>query len=218
MSSVVEICNLALSNIRAGSINSLTEGSLQAQQCSLKYTILRDRCLREISWQFNHKIRALSLVTTEVYNWAYAYSYPQDCLKIKRLIASYEGIRSGQSGAITRCGDDMVNTLSSRRVQVPYEVFNFNDNKIIATNEPDLYIDFSAKVTDPNLFSDDFILALSHLLASEIAIPIVGAELGRALRNDSIQLYRQYLASAIATDMNDQYFMQAESDFINVRN
>ena len=45
MASEVEICNLALSNIRAGSINSLTEGSLQAQICKLKYPILRDLCI-----------------------------------------------------------------------------------------------------------------------------------------------------------------------------
>lgn len=215
MSSVIEICNLALSNIRAGSINSLNEGSLQAQQCKLKYAILRDRCLREISWQFNHKIRPLAPVTTDVYNWAYAYSYPQDCLKIKRLVGQQEGIPFGQTGISMH--NQMMRVGDLRR-QIPYEVFNFDDNKVIATNDPNLHIDFSAKVTDPNLFSDDFIIALSHLISSEVAIPIVGAELGRALRNDSLQLYRNYLASAIATDMNDQYFMPSESEFINVRN
>ena len=60
-------------------------------------------------------------------------------------------------------------------------------------------------------------MALSHLISSEVAIPIVGAELGRALRNDSLQLYRNYLSSAMATDMNDQYFIPSESDYINVR-
>ena len=85
MASEIEICNLALSNIRAGSINSFTEGSLQAQQCNLKYSILRNRVLKE-SWGFNHKIRALSVLTTEVFNWVYAYQYPTDCLKINRLV------------------------------------------------------------------------------------------------------------------------------------
>lgn len=218
MASEVEVCNLALSNIRAGSINSFTESSIQAQLCKLKYPILRDRCLREIPWQFNHKIRALAAVTTDIFNWAYAYSYPVDCLKIHRLVGSFEELPAGSSDVASRLLDSRVINLKEQRQQIPYEVFNFDNNKIIGSDQPELRIDFAAKVTDPNLFSDDFIMALSHLLASELAIPIVGAELGRALRNESLQLYRQYLASAMATDMNDSYFLPRESDFVTVRN
>lgn len=217
MASEVEICNLALSNIRAGSINSLNESSLQAQVCKLKYPILRDRCLREIPWQFNHKIRALASVTTDIFNWAYAYSYPVDCLKIHRLVGSFEELPAGSSDVASRVLDSRVIPLKDVRRQIPYEVFNFDDAKIIGSDQPELRIDFASKVTDPNLFSDDFVMALSHLLASEVAIPIVGAELGRALRKDSLELYRQYLASAMATDMNDQYFMPSESDFVTIR-
>ena len=218
MSSEVEICNLALSNIRAGSINSLDEGSLQSQVCKLKYPILRDRCLREIPWQFNHKIRALASVTTDIFNWAYAYSYPVDCLKIRRLVGSFEELPAGSSNVASRLLDSRVIPLKDIRRQIPYEVFNFDNTKLIGSDQPDLRIDFAAKVTDPNLFSDDFIMALSHLLSSELAVPIVGAELGRALRNDSLQLYRGYLASAIATDQNDQYLVPSESDFVTIRN
>lgn len=199
MSSEVQICNIALSNIRAGSINSLNEGSLQAQVCKLKYDILRDRCLREIPWQFNHKIEPLAPVTTELFNWGSAYSYPNDCLKIRRLISSTEGV-------------------SVDRRQIPYEVFNVDDRRVIGSNQSNLLVEFAAKVTDPNLFSDDFMMALAHLLSSELAVPIVGAELGRALRNDSLQLYQQYLKSAIATDQNDQYLANQESEFITIRN
>ena len=218
MASEVEICNLALSNIRAGSINSLDESSLQAQVCKLKYPILRDRCLREIPWQFNRKIRALASVTTDIFQWSYSYSYPVDCLKIHRLVGQYEELPIGSNDVVSRLLDSRVRSPTDLRRQIPYEVFNFDDNKLIGSNQPDLRIDFAAKVTDPNLFSDDFIMALSHLLASEVAIPIVGAELGRALRNDSLQLYRQYLASAMSTDMNDQFLNPGESDYVNIRN
>jgi len=218
MASEIDVCNLALSNIRAGSINSLNENSLQAQLCKLKYSILRDRCLREIPWQFNHKIRALSPVTDNIFNWAYLYSYPADCLKINRLIGEYEEIPAGSADIASRLLDSRVRSPTDLRRQIPYEVFNFDNNKVIGSNQPNLRIDFVAKVEDPNLFSDDFILALSHLLASELAVPVVGAELGRALRNDSLQMYKQYLASAIATDMNDQFLQAGESDYVNVRN
>lgn len=217
MTSEVEICNLALSNIRAGSINSLNEGSIQAQMCDLKYPILRDRCLRELPWQFNRKIRALASVDTDIFNWSYAYSYPVDCLKVHRLIGEYEQMLEGQSDVISRALDSRVIPATDLRQQIPYEVFNFDNNKTIGSNQANLRIDFSAKITDPNLFSDDFIMALSHLISSEVAIPIVGAELGRALRKESIQLYREYLASAISADMNDQYFTPRQSDYVNVR-
>jgi len=217
MASEVEVCNLALGNIRAGSINSLKEGSLQAQTCKLRYPILRDRCLREIPWQFNRTIRALATVTGDIFNWAYAYQYPVDCLKIHRMIGAFEELPAGSADVVSREIDSQVLPLKDIRSQIPYEVFNFDNNKLIGADQCDLRIDFAVKVTDPNMFSDDFILALSHLLASEIAIPIVGAELGRALRKDSLQLYKEYMSSAIADDMNDQYFTPPESDFVTVR-
>jgi len=217
MTSEVDICNMALANVRGGSIGSLAELSLPANACRLKYPILRDRCLREIPWQFNRKIRALAPVTVDVFNWAYAYQYPVDCLKINRLVGSYEGIPAGSSGVVSRALDSQVISLKDARRQIPYEIFNFDGSKTIGSDQPDLRADFAAKVDDPTLYSDDFILALSHLLASEIAVPIVGAELGRALRNDSLQLYRQYFDAAIASDQNDQYFTPGESDFVTVR-
>lgn len=218
MSSEIEVCNLGLSNIRAASINSLTEGSIQAQYCRLWYPILRDRCLREIPWQFNRKIRALSSSSVDVFNWAYAYAYPTDCLMIHRLVGSYEELPAGSSSVVARRLDSRVLPLKDIRTQIPYEVFNFDNNKVIGADQQELRIDFAAKVDDPNLFSDDFIIALSHLLAANLAVPIVGAELGRALRSDSLQLYKQHLAAAISTDMNDQYLVPGESDLVTVRN
>lgn len=217
MSSEVEICNLGLSNIRGGSINSLDEGSLQAQQCKLKYPILRDRCLTELPWSFNRKIKALSLLTTEIFNWAYAYQYPTDCLKVHRLVGAHEELANADADVVSRLLDSQLLPLKDLRTQVPYEVFNFNNNKVIGTNEADLRIDYAAKITDPNLFSFDFIMAFSHLLSSELAIPVVGAEVGRQLRSDSLQLYKTYLDAAIANDLNDQYDTPALSEFETIR-
>lgn len=215
MSSEVEICNLALSNIRAGSINSLNEQSLQAQICKLKYPFMRDRCLRDGSWQFNRKITALALLDTDIYNWVYAYQYPSDCLIIHRLIGSQE--QANSAGVSPRTLDSQLIPIGNLRQQIPYEVFNFNDKKVIGCNSSGIRIDYAAKTENTNLYSDDFILALSHLLASEIAIPIIGAEAGRTLRSDSLQIYTSYLNAAMAHDMNDRYLDSNESDFISVR-
>jgi hypothetical protein len=217
MPSEIEVVNLALSNIRAGSINDLNEASLQAQVAKLKYPFMRDRLLREIPWQFNRKLRALSLLTTDLFTWAFSYQYPVDCLKILRLVPAFEEITAASADVVSRRRDSEVRSLKSLRQQTPYEVFNVDDNKVIGSDDAELRVDYAAKVTNPNLFSDDFILALSHLLAAEMAVPLIGAETGRQLRSDEMTLYQAYLDSAIADDMNDGYHTPPESEFILVR-
>ena len=60
-------------------------------------------------------------------------------------------------------------------------------------------------------------MALSYLLAAEIAVNIVGAELGRALRADSFKMYQNYLNSAIANDLNEQYQPVLDSEYVIAR-
>lgn len=218
MTSVVEICNLGLSNIRGGSINSLTEGSIQAQQCKLKYPILRDQALRDSPWQFAHKIKALALLSDELFNWCYVYQYPTDCLYINRVmlnIATYSSA-SGQSDAISRARDPELYSPNLDQ-QVQYKIYNIDDNKVIACNEADIRIDYRARVTDTNLFDSQFVLMLAQLVGSELAMPVVGGELGRKLRSDSLAMYTEYREAAITTDANEQYTPAPESDFVTVR-
>jgi hypothetical protein len=217
MTSKVDICNMALSDIRAGGINDIDEATPQARACRLKYDVVRDRLLTEIAWQFNRSIRPLAPVTTEIFNWTYAYQYPVDCLKINRLIGEYEELTSDSSGYVSRRLDDSLFSVNQHRQQIPYEVFTFNGSKLIGTNEENLRIDFAMKVSDPNAFSNDFVLAFAHLLASEIAVPLVGGDKGRQFRSDSLQLYREYVGAALSNDLNDQYSMASESEFITVR-
>lgn len=214
MTSVVEICNMALAHCRAGSINNINEFSLQAQQCRLWFDITRDKALTETNWKFARTIQPLALTTEKLFNYAFAYRYPADCLKMERLVNSFEEITSEISGA-SRYRDGLFNELKSK--QIPHEMFNVNNVTLIGANLPDLRIDYTKRVTDPNLFSIDFIHALSHLLASNIAIPITGVDVGRRIRSDSLTLYQQYLSSAVAGDSNEKYYTQPESEFVTAR-
>jgi len=202
MASEVDICNIALSNIRAKTINSLNENSLQAQNCKLFYPILRDQLLEDTPWQFAHKSKPLSLTTLVNFNWRYVYQYPIDCIRINKLMIDYEGIRDETFG-------------STRKVQ--YEVMNIDDMKVIVSDQQCLHIDYRAKITDVNLFSNLFRMTLSHLLASEIAIPIIGAEMGRQLRSDNYQIYETYLNSAIGSNNNERHIAVPESEFITTQ-
>lgn len=215
MTSEVEICNLALSNIRGGSINSLTESSVQAQNCKLKYPLMRDQLMRDAPWQFAHKIKALALLTDELFNWANVYQYPSDCLQINRLLLNFEEVESGN--ALSNWYYDPALLAPNPDRQVKYQIYNTDDNRVIGANETELRIDYRAKITDPNLFDSQFVIMFSYLLSSELAIPIVGGKLGREFRADSLKIYQQYYDAAVASNENEQYIPPAESDFVTIR-
>lgn len=217
MTTDVEICKLALSNIRAGSLNSLDDATLPAQMCKLKYPILRDFLLGQLTWGFARSIKALAVVTTEVFTWSQIYSYPSDCLKMLRLVGPQEELANASTSLLQRLFDEQVLPAGSLRNKIPHEIFTIDGNKLIGTNDEDLRIDYTVKITDPTLFSMEFVMALSHLLSSELAIPLVGVKDGRSLRSDSLQIYNQYLLDAMSSDANEDYLEQEESEFIAVR-
>lgn len=204
MASIVDICNIALSNIRAGSINSLQEGSLQAQQCSLKYPLIRDTLLTQAHWGFAGNIAKLAVLTTTVPHWNYAYQYPPDCLQIRKLM-----LPNGNVPAYI---------LDKFDAQIPYKIMNpTGNNRIIVANVPTLEMDYTVKVEDPNMFDESFIQALTWMMAAELAVPIVGSETGRPLRSDALEMYKSYLATAVTDTLNEQFHQTRESDFITVR-
>ena len=213
MASEVEIYNMALSEIRAGSINSFTEPSLQAQHGKLKYPFLRDMLLSNTPWGFAHKVDVLAVLTDDLFNWVYAYQYPSDCLHINRLILNYEEVTSETGALRTRHIEDVYAPDLDR--QVKYELQNVDGNRVIAANEKELRISYRKKITDPNLFSPLFTQAFVQLLAANVAVPIVGAEVGRPLKSDAFTLYTSYIEEAAAEANNQNYSEPRDSEFIN---
>jgi hypothetical protein len=217
MASEVEICNLGLSNIRAAAINSFDDGTVSAINCKLKYPILRDQVLTDAAWQFAHKLKPLNLLTDEVFNWRYAYQYPSDCLYINYLVPNISEIDHDSVGTSAYYRDplrDHMNLYST----IKYEIININSNLVIVSNEPDLRIDYRAKVTNPNLFTTTFRMALSHLIGAELAIVLAGVEKGAPLRQQELQLYEAYLNNAISANANEQYTTVEDSEYVTVRN
>jgi hypothetical protein len=98
MSSEVEICNLALSHIKAGTINSMVNTSSEAaRKCALYFGPARDAVLRDHQWNFAQKIRSLAPFTMpEGYGnrFRYAYMYPVDALKVHRVYAANSSTKS----------------------------------------------------------------------------------------------------------------------------
>lgn len=216
MASEVEICNLALGHIRAGSINELTESSIQAQNCKLLYPILRDQTLIDVPWQFAHRVTPLAVLSdVEIFNWTYAYQYPTDSLQINQLL-----LDSSEVSTATSASEAYLYNLQVPNVnrQVEYKIYNDNNNRVIGANATLLRADYRAKITNTLMFDAQFIMALSHLLAAELAVPIIGGETGVALRGQSFSIYRTYVDAAIAANSNEQYAATTDSEFVTVRN
>jgi hypothetical protein len=219
MSTVIEICNMALGSVRGQSINSLTETSLQAQLCSLHYENCRDQVLKEADWGFNKtRVPLAALSGVEVFNWSYVWTYPLDCLKINHLIRNIEEYTPATATTPpTRFYYENRQNIDLYP-RVEYGLFINSGTRIIATREGELRIDYRAKVTDATLYPPNFVSALSSLLGARLALPLAGVKDGRALRQDCFEMYNSFLAQASDDNANEQQYDQQESEFIVIRN
>jgi len=221
MASVVEICNKALGNIRSTGINSLTEPSLQAQQCKLRYDDVRDTVLAAAPWGFNKIITTLALLSAEsVHNWLYVYQYPSDCLYIDRIISSYEYFTDvtlySPLDNLGVSSPDLSRKIPFEKVAIP-TADRSSANRVIATNEQYAYVQYRAQINDPNVYDAKVREAIGWLLAAEIAVPICGAETGRGLRAEALKMYQSYLPDASADDLQQRYSAPRESTLVTGR-
>lgn len=183
MSTVIEICNDALANIRAQSINSLDDPSLQAQYCKLKYPIARNKVLREFNWNFATRTQALALRTELLPAWGYTYAYPSDCLKIQ--LATPENVF----------------TIND---SVPFEVTTVLNgtvfDRVIGSNTTNMFARFTYIVDNPILFDSLFSVMLSWYLSSVLAVPLLGEGKGIRMSKYAEEKYDMLLQSALKND------------------
>lgn len=226
MTSKVELANTALAHIRAQSINSFTEASLNAQYVNLFYDQVRDSMFRDHNWNWARSEKPLALLAdVDLFDFAYSYQYPSDCLRINYLKSPLNQVNSTTEGFAFRphyYDDNPYNDLASRRLRIPYAIRNIDGNRVIGANEPDLWVDYRLSVTDPNKYDSTFRLAFPWYLAAHLAMPILGGEVGRAERGVCMQMYVEAIKASMADDMNEEDSGIKggieESEFILARN
>ena len=76
--------------------------------------------------------------------------------------------------------------------------------KVIGSDLSESYLQYTMDVTDTTLFDDNFVEAFAWYLAAQIAVPIVGAEKGREMRRDALQLYTSFMTEAKANNANER--------------
>lgn len=194
MASEVDICNLALSHLGdKATVASLSppEGSAQAEHCARFYPIARDTLLESHAWKFATRRAALAQLDTPSFNWSFAYAEPNNALRIISILpATSQPDEQGQ----------------------PFETMADADGTpLIFTDLEDATAVYTAVVTDTTKFSPLVVDALSRLLASYLAGPIIKGDAGKAEAKAQFQMFRVALSLAVESDANQRRVVPTHS-------
>lgn len=196
MASAVDISNLALSHLgdEAGvTAISPPDGSPQSKLCGRFYPMARDALLEMRPWTFATRRAALAEVTNNPVadDWSYAYALPSGCLRPLALLVPGAPERALGTGADSDAGSYsyLVETTEA-------------GSKILYTNVEGAYLRFIAAVTDTTKFTHGFVSALSRLLASYLAGPIIKGDAGAKVAQGQLRIFEAEYAEAAAADAN----------------
>jgi hypothetical protein len=164
----VDICNIALSRVRAKSIGSLTEQSAQAEQCRIFYPEARNLVLSLVDWPFNKATITMAQKTTTPAEWAFAYAYPTDCLRVRYVLPTGSGLIDNYRGY-----DDRLTQYD--QIQVAFDVqLDENGDQVIVTNYDQARLVYSKRVSDVRLFGQMVTEMIAYRLAMDLAIQLGG--------------------------------------------
>lgn len=180
----VTIANMALSNLGNNYfITALNEGTPEADQLNLWYDTALDATLSAYDWNFARKLATLSAHadTAPTTVWAYRYTYPTDCVKVKYL----------------------VNPLGKEADPVPYEFMMSDDDseKTIVTDLADAEVVYTVRIVDEDLYTPYFIDALSLMLAAQVAIALTGK---KTVKESLLLDWQRSLTLASTFDANEK--------------
>lgn len=176
MPSETDIANVALVLIGANRVANISD----SQPLNDTYTEVRDALLRSHPWNFATKRQKLAQSSTDpVYEFDHAYPLPSDWI---RTIS--------------------VSDTEIGRSTVLYRTEIVNGQRAIVSSSSEIYIRYVYRVTDPNLMSEDFRIALEKSLAKVLAIKEAGS---RSLHELYAAEARQALNAARSTDAIDSF-------------
>ena len=151
--------------------------------------------LRDHPWNFAAKYDALALETVAPNSdWAYAYTYPTDCVNMRRILA---GTRTG--------------------TKIEYAVGASDDlnSKVVYTDDATPVGEYTARITNPTLYDANFINAFEWKLAVKIAMPITG---DKGIEGKAMTMYINYITLARQTDSGEgQADVPIEAQWITAR-
>lgn len=225
MASEIDIANMALATVgSATTITSMSppDGTAAAQHCANFYNLARQEAVSAFNWSFARRRAALTEAANPSDVWRFSYALPSDCLRPVRVLQQ-------------TVPGDMIDGLTpseawqwrTERAGADYSVERSADNTqtYLLTDEPEAVLFYVFDQADTARYSPQFVTALSRLLASYLAGPILrgstGAQAAAALRKQAVgdDGRSGLLGQAAALDGNSYESSSAGhvSEFIRVR-
>lgn len=176
----VSVFNLALTRIGGDpTIQGPNEISAEMEQLTAVYDFSLQATLAAYDWNFARRKEALASTGNTPHDWLYEYTYPADCIVVRRLS---DGNR--------------------KLIDIPFEIVLKKglQEKVIQTDLEGAYAIYTAPVTSIRLFTDQFIEALSWKLGAEVALGLTG---DKGIRADCLDAFTAFIGSASADSLDE---------------
>lgn len=195
----IDICNIALSFLRKPSIVSFEQETESSRQCKQFYDITRKGLLRDYTWNFAISRCNLAQLDYDHPDWMFIYTYPAKCLNVRRIV--------GEEGDFHIRGINENNEFDSFLVD--------GGVRVLACNVENAKAIYTADIVDASLFSDDFVMAIAHLMATKMSIPL-NADSNTMQQN--MALFEYYILKSKTNNANERNMPFEYSDtYIRVR-
>jgi hypothetical protein len=214
MASAVGICNVALSHIGdSANVTSIDppDGSAQAGHCATFYPVALSALLEMASWGFATVRGALAPLTANPSTtWQFAYAYPADVVNVIAVLPQCAlddySANFGEQCPWNSPQPDFANPAENFYTPQPYATEQDGEgDQIILTNVCGAVLRYTIQVDDTTKFSPLFVLALSYLLASMLAGPIIKGEAGATMANAMLVKFQAFEAQAESSDANQRH-------------
>lgn len=201
--SVVQICNMALSNLGAGRfIEDIDDDTVEAELCDLWFWPSVYEALESADWPWAQARAVLSELDLTRSGWGYVYSLPADCLVPREVYVSTDE-------------DDGRNRNPNAAVTIPFSVEQDGEVKVLVTDIEDAALRYTVRLATVGIFPQKFTLALSWLLASHMAMPLTK---DRTIENQCFQKFMVEVNNAMAlAGHSAQPDRAPDSEIITVR-
>lgn len=152
ITSVLDICNMALDYCNVRNITAIDEDTKQSKKCNMWYDTVRKSLLMNMNASFSIKRAVLAEVAnfTPIYGYTKAYALPYDCLQVLNLDSP----------------------ISDRLYQIEGNYLYCNEQD---ENE-NIKIRYIADIEDVTKFDAEFCDCLALKLAEKICLPLTEDE------------------------------------------
>jgi hypothetical protein len=188
VASEVEIVRLDLGHIAdAARVNSISppDNSIQAQHAAAYYPIARDECLEAFDWNFATRREVLteSLVAFDDGEWTYVYNVPSNYIRALTVVPP--GAREDHPGESFKLESDVT-----------------EQDLVVLTNVEEAVMHYIFREEETGRYSPSFVSALSYLLGSYLAGPMLKGRAGTIVKKELFEQYRFRINTAGAHNAN----------------